>query len=46
MTASNDSTQKQYERNKKETKIQGTTIGNQNMFGQCNTQQYAVILTH
>jgi len=36
MTASNDSTQKQNERNKRETKTQGTKIGNQNMRGQCS----------
>jgi len=39
MTESNDSTQKQFERNKKETKKQCTTIGNKNMHGQCRRKQ-------
>jgi len=36
MTDANDSTQKQLERNKKETKKQDTTKGNQSMLGQCS----------
>jgi len=36
MTDANDSTQKQLERNKKETKKPDTTIGNHSMLGQCS----------